>query len=330
MKRYLNVLSGIAIVFVVLIHSNAFYIIQLHNTTQYIEVGYFINVLDKIIHIAVPVFIFVSGYKYSLTTSNNKNYLLRRLKSVGILFFAITVTFIIFNMYKNTGSIRFITIIREVIKSILGYNYVYPLWYVPLYFFVLIFYMLLLKRFNNKRVSILVCLISTIYVIIGAFNLPLINLTTTPFNFVYYLIFFDLGYNLEVIEKRISANKLFVTSLWGCSIIVLALIKSNFINAIVYNLITAITGCLVLYWCSIKLDNSKILQFIGKYSVYIFLFHEPFLSKLSSTLLNANIYNNYTWCIIIVIISIIISIIIGCIIDIIKKLLCKIKNNYKM
>lgn len=66
MKRYLTVYSGVAILFVLLIHSNAYYLHHINENERFILMKLFIN----IINIAVPMFIFIAGYKYELTKKN--------------------------------------------------------------------------------------------------------------------------------------------------------------------------------------------------------------------------------------------------------------------
>lgn len=66
MKRYLSVYSGISILFVLLIHSNAYYLHHINENERFILMKLFIN----IINIAVPMFIFIAGYKYELTKKN--------------------------------------------------------------------------------------------------------------------------------------------------------------------------------------------------------------------------------------------------------------------
>ena len=65
----MNIYSGLAILYVVLIHSNTYYTLNILKSS-YQNADILVRVLSNIIGIAVPMFIFISGYKYSL---NNKN-----------------------------------------------------------------------------------------------------------------------------------------------------------------------------------------------------------------------------------------------------------------
>ena len=57
----LEILSGISIVFVVLLHSNAYYITHILNISSYIYGGFTENILSNLIFSAVPIFIFISS-----------------------------------------------------------------------------------------------------------------------------------------------------------------------------------------------------------------------------------------------------------------------------
>ena len=68
--KELDILSGIAILLVVLLHSNAYYIWDIYpsvtsNFTIFIE-----NLLCNITAPAVPIFIFISGYKFAINDIN--------------------------------------------------------------------------------------------------------------------------------------------------------------------------------------------------------------------------------------------------------------------
>ncbi|MBU3179024.1 hypothetical protein KPL47_22270 [Clostridium estertheticum] len=61
MEKHLNelqVYSGIAILFVTLIHSNAFYLSSFLQLDSYTDAGLILNLLDKVVHVAVPIFLF--------------------------------------------------------------------------------------------------------------------------------------------------------------------------------------------------------------------------------------------------------------------------------
>lgn len=72
--KELDILSGIAIIMVVLIHADRFYVRTVLNLDSYLNAGIGVNILDNLIWAAVPIFIFISGYKYYLNIiSTNQN-----------------------------------------------------------------------------------------------------------------------------------------------------------------------------------------------------------------------------------------------------------------
>lgn len=327
MKKYLNVLSGIAILFVVLIHGNAFYIMNVHNTVKYIEVGYLINMVDKIIHIAVPMFLLIAGYKYSLSTTDSKKYIVKRLKSIGPIFLIITSIFLVYKIYSLEGFITIGGYISGIIESLIGYNYVYPLWYIPLYFFVLIVYSLLSNCLAKKKVSILLISISFFWVLISLFNVEPFTMTTTPLNFIYYLVFFDIGYNMDFIESKIGKYKKIVIYTWIISMVLLTFISSSKINLLAYNTLVVVTGCISMYFISKRIGECRILEFLGKNSMYIFIFHEPLLSKLLQIILSKSNYNSYVVTLSTSIIVILVILVIIVSINYIKRVITNCNNN---
>ena len=76
--KELDIFSGIAILCVVLIHSNAFYLSNVLNLQSYKDATFSVRVLDNFVHSAVPMFIFIAGYKYALNNIDNnyKEYVL--------------------------------------------------------------------------------------------------------------------------------------------------------------------------------------------------------------------------------------------------------------
>jgi surface polysaccharide O-acyltransferase-like enzyme len=117
MKQKLNELqiySGIAILFVVLIHTNYTFLMTLpwFKCTDirwmfyYLKAPenslstfpYFFNLIDKITHVAVPMFIFIAGYKYAYNRKiSYKEYFTRKLRKVFKPFLIISLFFILLN-----------------------------------------------------------------------------------------------------------------------------------------------------------------------------------------------------------------------------------------
>lgn len=80
MKKNLTAYSGIAILFVVLMHANAYYLHHINlNSTNLL-----MNIFIDMIYIAVPMFIFIAGYKYELTKKdrNLKKYYKSKINNI--------------------------------------------------------------------------------------------------------------------------------------------------------------------------------------------------------------------------------------------------------
>lgn len=91
----LNVLSGIAIICVVLIHSNAGYLLSVLKLKEYTDAGFSVRLLDNFIHGAVPLFIFIAGYKYALNNVEDeyKTYFYKKITRVAKPFIVLSVIF---------------------------------------------------------------------------------------------------------------------------------------------------------------------------------------------------------------------------------------------
>lgn len=176
--RELDVLSGIAIIFVVLIHANAQYLRNVLNLQNYYKGGYFLLAINKIIFVAVPIFIFIAGYKYHINKKESYGlYIKKRLLKVFVPFLWISMFFIIINniqeyligpadLISSIGNIAF-----DTAKVFLGYNFAYPLWYVPMYLFVVLTYPLIVKKLKNQKTRFLIfSFLSAIYVFLFNFT----------------------------------------------------------------------------------------------------------------------------------------------------------------
>lgn len=141
-KLYLRVYSGIAILFVVLIHANAYYMNHILKNEQDIVMKLFTN----IINIAVPMFIFIAGYKYEMTRDSRKIklYYKNKIKKIIMPTLIISVLWIMFLL--GTSILKKLIIgeyvdfyeyirifILRIFQIIIGKNDIYQLWYIPMY-----------------------------------------------------------------------------------------------------------------------------------------------------------------------------------------------------
>ncbi len=146
----LTLYSGIAIIFVIFIHANGYYI-NAQGISSYKEAGYLVEIIDNIVHIAVAMFIFIAGYKYFLfssakNTSNYFDFAKKKLKLLKTFFiFSISLIFlslvckILLGSY-NSQQINPVFFMNqfwsEFLKTFSGKSFPYQLWFIPMYLFV--------------------------------------------------------------------------------------------------------------------------------------------------------------------------------------------------
>lgn len=315
----LQVFSGIAILCVVLIHSNAYYLLQVLNIESYLDAEFIVRLLDNFIHGSVPMFIFIAGYKYALNNIDceYRKYALKKIKSVIKPFLVISMIFFVKNIiayvdyYNNIKAIAI-----EFINIFRGYNIAYQLWYIPMYIFITLTYPILYKIFKNNKVRVL--MIFVIILIQKIFGMKISLLSSHPFDFVYYYIFFEMGlifYKYDI-KSKIKKWDVKIISIYIVSAIILTF------NPLprLYNIIQLYMLwplCIVAYYLlSLRLVNSSILNYLGKYSFYIFLLHEPIIcSKISNIFKSTGIYNSILYVFIVGILTIICSIVLYKIIE---------------
>lgn len=307
--KELDILSGIAILLVVLLHSNAYYIWHIYpsvtsNFTIFIE-----NLLCNITAPAVPIFIFISGYKFAINdvNTNLKKFIQKKLNKLLKPFLVLSLIFFIINLISNSeyfNNFRNITI--EFINIFRGYNSVYQLWYIPMYIFISITYTLIHKHFNSAIIRVLIIFI--IILIQRLLASKYAFLSQHPFDFVYYYIFYEMGllffkYNIRNKLHKFLNNSLIIYIIFS---IIISFFQLN--NNIQLYILSPLYVALY-YLLSTKLVTSKLLSILGKYSYYIFLFHEPIIcTKISYLFEYYGAYNSIIFVLAITILTIIFSI----------------------
>src|SRR5471030_1438046 len=189
----LQSLSGIAIIFVVLIHADSYYLLSVLNKSAYEEVYFAPRLLDNIIHGAVPMFIFIAGYKYILTGIDKpyKRYVISKINRVIKPFLIISIIFFIKDMMFSFENIQVKSAVVSFLKIFIGYNIAYQLWYIPLYILMILTYPIIYKVFKNerKRMIFIVLIVAIQYAL--SWYIEIIG--THPFDFIYYYLFFEMG-----------------------------------------------------------------------------------------------------------------------------------------
>lgn len=268
-KSELEIYSGIAILFVVIIHCNAYYIKNIND----IKIPIYIEIISNIVDIAVPMFIFIAGYKYYLnnTYDNYNIYCKKKIHKVMKPFLVISILFILKSIlieYENPSALD---LIKRMMTIFIGYNDAYQLWYIPMYLFIALSYPIIYKNIKSDTLRyVLIALVIIVYEILSTKFRFLLN---HPFDFIYYLIFWEIGVSFakqEIYSKLRKYEVLIV-----CIYIVLSIVIPKLSKYIIYPI-----GAISYYFISMRLKNIKILEVLGKYSFYIYLLHAPTLNTI--------------------------------------------------
>lgn len=297
--------AGIAILFVIFIHANAYYLSAL-NLRSYISDGIGLYLLDNIIHIAVPIFIFIAGFKFQLNNNINdfqdyKNYFFKKLKLIKPFFIFTLAILFSYNIYvclgliKSNLSINVISLLEsfslEFIKTFIGKSPAYHLWFIPMYLFVTLAYPLWANWIKNSKIRL------TLFAFISLVCLIFDQLFHFSFyiNYFYYFLIFEMG--VLFCKKHKQLNYSFIISV--ITIYVIALIATILVNNKYYLLIgkqlLIFSGVFTYYYLSYWLKNNNLLSTIGKYSFYIYILHDPVILKVTFKTFQKIIYfhNNY-------------------------------------
>lgn len=328
MKKHLNelqVYSGIAIIFVTLIHGNAYYLLNVLKLQSYIDAGIFFNFIDKIVHIAVPMFIFIAGYKFAMNNRNEKyvEFLIKKVQTILLPFLTVSLCFLFLRwgsyffkhfILERDTSLKFMiyNFFKELILIFFGTNGAYQLWYIPMFLLIILTYPLLLKYINDSRLrlSLFIFLSITWGSIVGHIHIPYLSsiLNSPALEFVYYLYLYELG-SIFYINKWHLKNGKKVILLYMIILLLSSLMKNNIYSSIFTTIVLNPLSVMAFYYISVMIKDNKLLLILGKYSFYIYLFHEPFfISRTSSFIQTHGLYKSGLIAPFVSILSIILSI----------------------
>lgn len=305
--KELEIFTGIAILFVVIIHANAHYL-NVFGIREYADMrlmfntinvadfydnafALMFNTIDKIVHVAVPMFIFAAGFKFEL---NNKKedyayYLKKKCNQVFKPFLTVSVIVLFISRFGKLGiGNPLIALIKDIIRLLVGYNLAYQLWYVPMYLFVVLSYPLILKIIKNDtlRTAFFVAL-AVIWTVIDVY-LPIVKSLPHPLSFIYYFIFYELG--AMYCRNQINRNGYMIFIYLG--LVILSLFVPLRINVVYTEMLFTPIAVMSLFEISRKIQSS-LLVYLNKHSFYIFLFHEPFFISGLIRLCNEIGISNY-------------------------------------
>lgn len=263
--------------------------------------------------IGVNLFLIVSGYGLykSYLKNNNKDYWKKKLHKVYIPFVIAGIFKVLY--YVTHGNINPISIIFTLTG--LDFNLIYDetMWYISYIFLeYLIFY--LVKRIPSKKKddnkNYLDFILLTIFnILIVILNIKLKFITFESGIHLYFLSF-PLGIllaKLSNLKVKVKTNKIltFILSIvcLSLSFIFYKRVSSvYYINALYFALYTLPVSILFILFKIKTTINSKIINFIGEYSYYIFLW-EGFLIDIKNIYFKNTLISNILLILIIILIS---------------------------
>ncbi|HWQ29383.1 MAG TPA: acyltransferase [Negativicutes bacterium] len=303
-RTELQVYSGIAILFVVILHSNAYYLMNVVKLPSYIQSSLFIHIVDRIVHAAVPMFIFAAGFKYEMNNRNEayKEFFLKKYKGIFRPFFYVSTFYLLYkwvNVYimrmavYNTVDMGFIlnNAVKDFFRMFLGYNFAYQLWYIPMYLFIILSYPIIRRYLSKEAVRfIFFLLLAVIWEIVSNLGIPAIANNPYPLLFVYYFFIYEMGC-MFYSKGYYTKTSVLVVPLYFALLAFVAFAPKVLLVRVVSDLLLYPVSTVFFYYVSVWLKACKPLITLGKYSFYIYLFHEPLiLSTTSRYLLKHGLY----------------------------------------
>ena len=283
----LTVMSGIAIIFVLLIHACGSCLGYLYPGMGYEDADVFLRTLNNLVTPAVPMFLFASGFKYALHDTDTPywTFLKKRLPRVLMSFFIINTFFWIIDSIIWMDHFDPILLCKTYISSWLGNTVAYPLWYIPMYCCVIISCPLVCRVVKKSWIRFLLYLAVGCAQRLLAVKIPLLG--RYPFLFVSYPTFFELGIMAHDYDfpSKLKRN-LYFPLLFGGIVICLSVFAPSLSRAAyVQYIFICVFGVLAYYSISLFLCGNKPLSWLGAYSYPIFLLHEPVIGRLSGSIL---------------------------------------------
>lgn len=188
-KQYcpeLTVMSGIAILLVLGIHGSG-------SALNYGNADGWLRTFRNFVAPAVPMFLFVSGYKYALNDSETPYFafLKKRLPRVLMSFALINTCFWLLDSIVYMDSFDVVLLAKTYLHSWFGYSVAYQLWYIPMYCFVLLLCPPVCRLIPSAAVRFCIYLaVGTLQRILEV-DYPI--LATYPLRFISYPVFFEMG-----------------------------------------------------------------------------------------------------------------------------------------
>lgn len=334
MKRlsYIDITKGFAIFFIVLGHA------IVHSLNSHFA-------FNIIYSFHVPLFFIMSGFTFESINKNFFHFLKNKIIRILIPYFIWSVLFLIpyyifgkgvDEAFGNTGTFNFVDNIYSIIygvgvNSLLKQNT--PLWFLPALFTMeFIFYFLC--KFKLKRSHAIICISLLLLSIISYKNITYVF----PFGFNTFLnlgIFFYVGYLMKKfnwIDKYYSKKFLFfVFFIVG---IIFSIINDSvscvdyYYGNIYFFYITGFSLSLFVIFISKYINKCKIMEYIGRNTMSILIFHKLVIVFFQNKVLFVKTYLRNSNFLFELFLGIVISIITIVVCLLISKLIKTLKMNF--
>lgn len=258
----------------------------------------------------MPFFIGISGYLFNLEgiEKSKKEYIKTLCRRIIKPYIIANIIYGFLINYKELIELEYINFILDFIKTII-ISY-YHLWYIQGYISYMIITYILIKIFKLKSKSTIICgLFISIFTYYMYFYYSresiFLNIFLNNFR-IYNLIFFLCGFYIKYYKINLKNNKkelLLFLALFLTNSIGTFYIKNPIINGILFYL-SNLYGIMYILTICIKYKNIKIkfINFIGKKSLYIYLYHIVPLFILKE-IFKIKINNQYIYYSIIILLS---------------------------
>lgn len=304
-KNWINILKGIAIIFIILGHSPI--------NKHFIPYAYSFD---------LPIFYFIAGYLFNNIKYENiklffKTRILKILKPylifslISIFMYCLIFQTNIFNLY---------TLEKFLIAKRSDIFYNIPLWFLPSFFITQSIYYFLRKYINKDNILLITCVLLSFIGLVYFKTLQQPKLAWTIDASIYYLLFFAIGNLFRKYKEKIYF--LLKNKVWFILALLINIIplfpsvynKIWFTNSGIYyyfiTIFLALNGIFTFICIAKYLGKNKFLTYIGNHSLIYFALHVPvfFLIQKINTLIGINPVESYlTGCIYLIIALIILT-----------------------